>query len=210
MIFGVIVGGIIWSTCFSLFIVFPNALSFALAFFVGPFAAGYLGLRMGGRRAAYALTLVGTIMVLALSVTYLPHTSWEYPHHIWAGVGLFVTLLVLGSAIFTFFGSLTGIRAGEYSNLKQIQTKKKVVGQGKGDFLRGRAPNMTDPLQFKVAELSKRERDLRNDLAVIESKKGLEQISPELLQERQKVLQSQLLDIVLEKERLIPESKGKQ
>jgi hypothetical protein len=38
----------------------------------------------------------------------------------------------------------------------------------------------------------------------------LEQISPEILQERQKVLQRQLLDIVLEKERLIPESKGKQ
>jgi len=119
MIFGMFVGGIAWSTCFSLFLVFPNALSFALAFFIGPFAAGYLGARLGGIRAAYALTLFGTIIMLALSVTYLPDTSWEYPHHIWAGVGLFITLLVLGNAIFTVFGSVTGIQVGDYSKLKK-------------------------------------------------------------------------------------------
>jgi len=67
---------------------------------------------------------------------------------------------------------------------------------------------MPDPLQVRIAELRRKEIDLQNDLAIVEAKKGLEQISPELLQERQKVLQSQLLDIVLEKERLIRESKG--
>lgn len=208
MIFGILVGGIAWSTCFSLFLVFPDALSFALAFFIGPFASGYLGARLGGIGAAYTLTLLGTIIILALSLKYLPETSWEYPHHIWAGVGLFVTLLVLGSVIFAVFGSITGIQVGAYSKLKQTQGKTKVVGQKKGDFLRGTAPHMPDPLQVRIAELRKKETDLQNDLAIVEAKKGLERISPELLEERQKVLQRQLLDIVLEKERLIRESKA--
>lgn len=206
--FGMIVGLVMWSTCFSLFLVFPSALSFALAFFLGPLATGYLGGRLGGRRASYALTMVSTIMILALSVVYLPRTSWEYPHHLWAGVGLFVTLLVLGNGIFTVFGGVMGIQAGERSKLKQTQGKTKVVRQKRGDFRRGTAPNMPDPLQVKIAELRRKETDLQGDLAIIEARKGLEQISPELLQERQNMLQSQLLDIVLEKERLIRESKG--
>lgn len=208
MIFGMVIGGIIWSTCFSLFLVFPNPLSFALALLIGPFATGYLGGRLGGRRAANALTFVSAIMVLALSVVYLPDTSWEYPHHMWAGVSLFVTLLVLGNAVFTILGGAAGIQGGKYSKLTQTQSKTRVVEQGEGDFLRGTAPNRPDRLQFKIAELRRKERDLQNDLATIESKTGLEQISPELLQERQKVLQSQLLDIVLEKERLVRESNG--
>jgi len=206
MLTGMSVGGIIWSVCFSIFFVFPNPLSFVLAFFIGPCATGYLGGRLGGRGTAYALTLFGTIAALALSVVYLPSTSWGYPHHLWAGVFLFATLLILGNAIFISFGGLVGIQGREYSKLKQTRSKTKVAEQKRGDYLRGTAPHTRDPVQARIDELGRRESDLRNDLTIIAAKKGLEQIPPELLEERQKVLQSQLLDTVLEKERLIRQS----
>jgi hypothetical protein len=207
MIFGMIIGGIIWAASWSVFLVLPGALSFSLALIIGPLVTGYFGGRLGGRRAGYALTFVGTVIALALSTVYVPHISWEYPHNIWAGVSLFITLLVLGNAAFTVLGGVTGIQAREYSKLKQTESKTKVAGQRKDGFLRGTAPSLPDPLQVKITELLRKESDLQNDLATIEAKKGLDQISPTLLQERQNVLQIQLLDVVLEKERLIRESK---
>ena len=60
----------------------------------------------------------------------------------------------------------------------------------------------------KIANLEAKEKDLQNDLTVIKAKKVLDEISPELLEEKKNGLERQLLDIILEKERLIRKSDG--
>lgn len=208
MIAGILVGGIIWAACVSLFFVYPNPWTFALALLVGPFLGGFTGGRLGGGRAAYVLIIVGIIAVLAVSVKYVPDTSWQYPHHVWAGIGLFIALLILGNLLFVGFGSLIGIQGALRSGLKRATPKTVVAGPAKGDFVRGTAPRMPNPLQSRIGELEKQEQDLQRDLTVLKDRKGLEQISPQLLREREKEIQTQLLDIVLEKERLLRKTQG--
>ena len=208
MIAGIVVGGIAWSIYFSLFLIFPDPLSFAAALLVGPFAGGYFGTRVGGWRAATFLVAAGTITVLALSVTYIPHTSWEYPHDLWAGIGLFIALLVLGNLVFASFGSLVAIQRRIPDELKEKPYAPGVLEPAKDNNLRGTAPKMTNPLQTKIVELKMKESDLVRDLTVIKDIKGSGQISSELLQERENVIQKQLLDVILEKERLVRKAEG--
>jgi len=208
MISGIIVGATVWSICFIVFLIYPDPLSFTLALLIGPFVSGYFGARLGGRIAAYVLIIGVTILVLSLSLVYIPNIAWEYPREGWAGVALFIALLVLGNALFVSFGALTGIAAVRSRQSKQRPTDRQTVEVGKDSSLRGTVPKMSDHLQARIVEIEVKEEDLQNDLTVLKYTKTLGQISPGLLEEREKGLQQQLLDIILEKERLIRKSKA--
>ena len=208
MIAGIFGGGIIWATCFSLFLVFPGPLSFAAALLVGPSVSGYLVARLGGSRAAFALTIMGCVAALALSVIYLPDTTWEYPHHLWAGVGMLTTLLVLGNFIFSLFAGSIGIQFKGRKKLKETPSPKEIIQPESDKISKGTAPVMPSLLQTKMADLEMQEWHLQNDLILIKEKKGLEEFSPELLGEKQKGLETQLVDVILEKERLIRQAVG--
>ena len=208
MIAGIIVGGTIWVIFYALFFVFPDTTSFAAALFMGPFAGGYFSSRLGGNRTALILTFIGSIAALILSLTYIPDTSWEYPHHLWAGVSLLTTLLVLGNFLFLTFGSLIGVRVRVHRELKAEPPRKMNIERERDKLLRGTASNMPGFITTKIANLEAKEKDLQNDLTVIKAKKGLDEISPELLEEKKNGLERQLLDIILEKERLIRKSEG--
>jgi hypothetical protein len=203
MIAGIFGGGIIWAICFIPFLVFPEPLSFAAALLVGPSVSGYFVARLGGTRAAFALTIMGSIAALALSVIYLPDTSWEYPHHLWAGAWALTTLLVLGNFIFSLFGGSIGIQFRGLKKLKETPSAKEIVEPERDKTLIGTAPVMPGFLQTKMADLEMQEWHLQNDLILIKEKKGLEEFSPELLWEKKKGLETQLVDVILEKERLI-------
>ena len=211
MVAGIIFGLIIWAICFIPFLIYPSPSSFFLALFVAPLFGGYFGARQGGNRAAYIITIIVFIAVSVLSGVYITNTSWDYAHHLWAGVALLITLLILCNIIFVFSGGLLGIQVQGRGRNKQegLQPEKEIKKPEKDELLRGTLPKMPNLLQPKIAELEMKEKDLRHDLVVIKNKKGLEQVSPELLGEREKGLEKQLLDVILEKERLIRKSEGK-
>jgi hypothetical protein len=208
---GIIFGLIIWAICFIPFLIYPSPSSFFLALFVAPLFGGYFGARQGGNRAAYIITIIVFIAVSVLSGVYITNTSWDYAHHLWAGVALLITLLILCNIIFVFSGGLLGIqvRGGGRNKQEGVQPEKEIKKPEKDELLRGTLPNSPNLLQAKIAELEMKEKDLRHDLVVIKNKRGLEQVSPELLGEREKGLEKQLLDVILEKERLIRKSEGK-
>jgi hypothetical protein len=208
---GIIFGLIIWAICFIPFLMYPSPSSFFLALFVAPLFGGYFGARRGGNRAAYIITIIVFIAVSVLSGVYIPNTSWDYAHHLWAGVAFLITLLILCNIIFVVSGGLLGIQIKSRGRHKQEDTKpeEEIKKPEKDELLQGTLPKMPNPLQAKITELEMKEKDLRHDLAVIKNKKGLEQVSPELLGEREKGLEKQLLDVILEKERLIRKSEGK-
>jgi hypothetical protein len=201
---GIIFGEIIWAICFIPFLIYPGPSSFFLALFIAPFFGGYFGARRGGNGAAYIITIIVFIAVSVLSGVYITNTSWDYAHHLWAGVALLITLLVLCNIIFVVSGGLLGIQIQGRGRHKQEGIKPE-----KDELLRGTLPKVPNPLQAKIGELEMKEKDLRHDLVVIKNKRGLEQVSPELLGEREKGLEKQLLDVILEKERLIRKSEGK-
>ncbi len=208
MMAGIIGGAAIWALFSTLFFVFPDATSFTAAFFISPFACGYFGARLGGRIAALIVMVAGSLAALILSLIYLPDTSWEYPHDIWAGVGFFIAFFVLGNLVFLMFGSLMGIRVREGQNVKGGTTPRLNVEQGSGELLRGTATGgMPSPVTSKIAILESKEKDLKSDLEVIKTKKGLDGVPLELLEEMQGSLEKQLLDIILQKERLLRKSK---
>lgn len=211
MVAGIIFGLIIWAICFIPFLIYPSPSSFFLALFVAPLFGGYFGARQGGNRAAYIITIIVFIAVSVLSGVYITNTSWDYAHHLWAGVALLITLLILCNIIFVFSGGLLGIQVQGRGRNKQegLKPEMEIKKPEKEELLRGTLPKMPNPLQAKIAELEGKEKDLRHDLVVIKNKKGLEQVSPELLGEREKGLEKQLLDVILEKERLIRKSEGK-
>jgi hypothetical protein len=208
---GIIFGEIIWAICFIPFLIYPGPSSFFLALFIAPFFGGYFGARRGGNRAAYIITIIVFIAVSVLSGVYIPNTSWDYAHHLWAGVALLITLLILCNIIFVVSGGLLGIQIQGRGRHKQegIKPEKEIKKPEKDELLRGTLPKVPNPLQAEIAELEMKEKDLRHDLVVIKNKRGLEQVSPELLGEREKGLEKQLLDVILEKERLIRKSEGK-
>ena len=212
MVAGIIFGQIIWAICFIPFLIYPSSSSFFLALFIAPFFGGYFGARRGGNGAAYIITIIVFIAVSVLSGVYITDTSWDYAHHLWAGVALLIILLILCNIIFVASGGLLGIqvqRIGQRNKQEGLKPEKEIKKPEKEELLRGTLPNSPNPLQAKIAELEMKEKDLRHDLVIIKNKRGLEQVSPELLGEREKGLEKQLLDVILEKERLIRKSEGK-
>jgi hypothetical protein len=203
MIPGIVAGVSIWCTFHILFLTFPEPLSLAAALLVAPCTSGYFAARMGGTAGASVLTIAGAIATLALSVIYIPQISWEYPHQFWAGVPLLVTLLVLGNVIFLLFGSSVGIRVRRQSQLNEGSIKREAVESAGNRILAGKTADMPSYSPTSMAALVMKERDLVNDLAVVKEGKGLEWVSPELVGEKKAVLEKQLLDVILEKERLL-------
>jgi hypothetical protein len=206
MIAGMVAGGSIWGVFLMLFLIFPEPLSLAAALIVGPWAGGYFAARLSGRTAASVVTIVCVIATLAFSVVYVPHTSWEYPHGFWAGVPLLVILLVLGNFIFIFLGTLIGIQVRTQGHLKQRALNREPVKSAQGQILAVKATDMPSYPLTRIEALVLEERHLANDLAVINEKKEFEGLSPELVSEKKVALEKKLLDIVLEKERLIRET----
>jgi hypothetical protein len=208
MIAGIFVGGIIWAIYFVLFLVFPGPSSLFAALLVGPYASGYFSARLGGHRAAFVPTVLGSIAALALSVIYLPDTSWAYPHHLWAGVIMLTTLLVLGNFLISSVGTSLGIQVAGRDKLKERPLENQTAEVRSDGTSVATTPQTLDPLKAKMLELKVRQLDLLDDLAFLndlnsaEEDRGLEEISPELLEEKKNLLQKQLLDLILESERL--------
>jgi hypothetical protein len=200
MFAGILVGGTIWATYFFLFLVFPAPISLAAALCVGPYAGGYFAARLSGSRAASVVIVTCSIAALALSVTYVRATSWEYPHHLWAGVPLLIALLVLGNCIFICAGTLTGIRVRQDNKLSQRALEGKAMEPEREKVSRQTGHAMPDLPQTKAADLEMKRRNLQNALKLIKEKNGLEEISPELLTEKRKVLEEQLLEVILEQQ----------
>ena len=203
MIPGIVAGVSIWCTFHILFLTFPEPLSLAAALLVAPCTSGYFAARMGGTAGAWVLTIAGAIATLALSVIYIPHISWEYPHQFWAGVPLLVTLLVMGNFIFLVFGSSVGIQVRRQIQLNEGSIKREAVKPAGNRILGGKTAAMPSYSPTKMAALVIKERDLMSDIAVVKEGKGLEWVSPELVGEKKAALEKQLLDVILEKERLM-------
>ena len=68
----------------------------------------------------------------------------------------------------------------------------------------------TETIDMKIQDLTSKEQDLRNDLMSLKDKRRMKGISPELIQTREKELQKELIDVVLEKERLARKLKGQE
>ncbi len=60
----------------------------------------------------------------------------------------------------------------------------------------------------RIEEFAARAQDLRDDLAALKDQERMEGISSELIQAREKELQKQLLETVMERERLVRKVKG--
>ena len=203
MIAAIIAGGAIWSTFYILFLIFPEPLSLAAALLVAPCTSGYFAARIGGRTAASVLTIAGTIATLTLSLIYIPHMSWEYWREFWGGIPLLVALMVLGNLNFLFIGSSVGIQVRRESQLEERITRIGAVKSAGARILPRKATDMPNYSVAGMEALLMAERDLMNDLAVVKEGKGLEWISPELVGERKAALEKQLLDVILQKERLV-------
>jgi len=210
MITGIVAGGSIWCMFYILLLIFPEPLSLAGALFIGPFAGGYFAARLSGIKAASVLTIAGTITTLALSVIYIPHTSWEYLHQLWAGITVLVVLLVLANFVFLGFGSMMGIQARSQGQPKEERLKIEDAQSAWDQISAGRGADIPSHGLSRMAALVTEERDLMNDLTVIKEKKALEGFSPELICEKKIALEKQLLDITLEKERLLRKTTGNQ
>ena len=208
MISGIFVGGIIWAIYFALFLIFPGSSSLFAALLVGPYASGYFSARLGGTRAAFVPVVLGSIAALALSIIYLPDTSWGYPHQLWAGVAMLTTLLVLGNFVFSSIGASMGIQTAGRDKFKERPIKDATAeGRTDSDLVAAR-PQMHYPLQSKMLDIGARQSDLLDDLVLlndlnsVEEGNGLVEFSPELVEEKKNWLQRQLLNLILEKERL--------
>ena len=116
---------------------------------------------------------------------------------------MLTTLLVLGNFIFSLFAGSIGIQGSGLKKLRETPSAKEIVEPERDKISKGTAPVMPNFLQTKMADLEMQEWHLQNDLILIKEKKGLEEFSPELLGEKKRGLETQLVDVILEKERLI-------
>ncbi len=119
-----------------------------------------------------------------------------------------IILLVLGNFLFLGLGSFIGIRVRRQGQLKVEPRRKEAAKSARDLTLAAQAAVMPGYSQNRLASIVIEERDLINDLTVIEEQKGLKGISPELVGEKKVALEKQLLDIILEKERLLRETIG--
>ena len=120
---------------------------------------------------------------------------------------MLTTLLVLGNFLISGIGTALGIQVAGRDKLKEKPLEKQTA-EVRSDITSVAKAQMLEPFQTKMLDLKIRQSDLLddltflNDLYSVEEDKGLEEISPELLQEKKNLLQKQLLDLILESERL--------
>lgn len=220
MAYGTLVGAVVWLACYVVFLVFPTPLSVVLGLFLAPFVGGYSAARLGGGGAGTIVTLVGLIVVVVLGVVYIPKESWEPLQNFWGGTAVFVVLSAICNLLLAAIGSSLGVELRNQAKLKQakskeqvarpaVESKEQVAIPAKVKEVRGTLPPSSVSLHTKIAGLEIREQDLRHDLKVLESRKSVEGISLQMVEEKERELQRQLLEVILEKERLISKSNGK-
>jgi len=216
---GTLVGAVVWLASYVVFLVFHTPLSVVLGLFLAPFVGGYAAARLGGGRAGIIVTLVGLIVVVVLGVVYIPKESWEPLRNFWGGIAVFVVLSAICNLLLAAIGSSLGAELRDQAQSiqaksiqarsKQSESKEQVARPAKVKEVRGTLPPSSVSLNTKIAGLEIREQDLRHDLKVLESAKAIEGLSSQLVEEKARELQKQLLDVILEKERLIGKSNGK-
>lgn len=223
--FGTLVGVVVWLACYVVFLVFPTPLSVVLGLFLAPFVGGYSGARLGGERAGTIVTLSGLVVVVVLGVVYIPRESWEPLRDFWGGLAVFVVLSAICNLLLAAIGSSLGAELrnqaeSRQTKPKQAESKERVVRSApeskeqvampaKVKEVRGTLPPSSVSLHVKIAGLEMREQDLKHDLKVLEGGKAIEGLSSQLVEEKVKELQKQLLEVILEKERLISKSNEK-
>jgi hypothetical protein len=209
MISGIYAGGVVSLTCFAIFLSFPGPFTLALVLLISPLAGGFLAARLGGGRAAFLLALTSSIMFAVLIAIYFHELPWEYAHNFWGGVTVFTIFFTICNFVLICAAGAVVTQVVGQNILRKQERGKEVPKPVKAAYLRGTLPPSLNTLKAAIAELEKTEQNLINDLLIIRDKKGLEGISPDALQEKDESLQKQILEVVLEKERLIRKLQAK-
>ena len=203
MIYGISVAGVISLIGLAIFLGFPGPVTLALVLLIAPLASGFFAARLGGGRAALLIALTSSIMFAVLIAICFSDLSWEYIHNTWGGVTTFTILFTISNFALICASGAVVIQVSRQNMLKEQESGKEIAKPVNVPYLRGTLATTSNAPKTKIAELEKKEQDLRNDLLIIGDKKGLNAISQKMLEEKEESIKKQMLEVVLEKERLI-------